>query len=169
VKNIPSAAQAVMELKNRGYKASLTVIGENQDNDEYNKISTYPCVKMLPFMTKEELIQEYRTHHIFLLPSKGETFGRVYVEAMTQGLPVLYTKEQGFDGNYDDGVVGYSIEAGNYKMIADCIEKTINDYDSISKRCIEKCADFFEEIIMNKVEKFYMDSLSQIMMFCTYR
>ena len=29
------------------------------------------------------------------MPSKHETFGLVYAEAMTQGLPVIYTKNEG--------------------------------------------------------------------------
>lgn len=40
------------------------------------------------------------------MPSHKETFGLVYAEAMSQGLPIIYTKNQGFDGQFPDGYVG---------------------------------------------------------------
>lgn len=161
VKNICTAAEAVMELRKRGYDASLTVIGENQNNEEYRKICAYPCVNITPFMAKEELIKAYRLHDIFLLPSMAETFGRVYVEAMTQGLPVLYTKDQGFDGNYADGVVGYAVNSKDPNMIADCLEKTIINYHELSSNCIERCSDFYESRIVDMLEGFYEESMTR--------
>lgn len=38
------------------------------------------------------------------MPSKAETFGLVYVEAMLQGLPILYTKNEGIDGFYEENI-----------------------------------------------------------------
>ncbi|MBB1536945.1 MAG: glycosyltransferase, partial [Bacteroidia bacterium] len=40
--------------------------------------------------------------HIFALASLKETFGLVYVEALTQGLPILYSEGEGIDGLFDD-------------------------------------------------------------------
>ncbi|MBF1138813.1 MAG: glycosyltransferase, partial [[Eubacterium] sulci] len=37
-----------------------------------------------------ELIEEYRKADIFALLSKTESFGIVYAEAISQGLPILY-------------------------------------------------------------------------------
>ena len=161
VKNIPAAAEAVNILNQRGVKASLTVVGENQDNAEYEKIKAYDHVTVLPFMSQEELIDIYRTHDVFLLPSIGETFGRVYVEAMTQGLPVLYTKGQGFDGYYEERTVGYAVTSGDYQMIADRIEKTMENYRGLSGNCVEKCKDFYEKKIIDKLESFYKECLSR--------
>ena len=39
---------------------------------------------------KNKLLEHYRSCDIFIMPSKTETFGLVYVEAMSQGLPCLY-------------------------------------------------------------------------------
>lgn len=53
---------------------------------------------------KEELMRLYRGSDIFVMPSKPETFGLVYIEAMLQGLPVLYTEGEGVDGFYADTI-----------------------------------------------------------------
>lgn len=161
VKNIPVAAAAVEELNKRGYSARLTLIGENQDQNELDKILKYSCITWLPFMRKEELIDAYREHDLFLLPSVAETFGRVYAEAMTQGLPVLYTEGQGFDGTFPEGEVGYSVPANDPKAIADRIELILKNYSSISRNCVENCKAFYEKNITEQLDAFYQGCFSR--------
>ena len=98
---------------------------------------------------------------MFLLPSLEETFGRVYVEAMTQGLPVIYTKNQGFDGNFEDGVVGYAIDSQNPQEIANRVIDIVNNYDVIQQNCVRLCSNFFEGEIINKLDIFYKESLKR--------
>lgn len=160
IKNLPVAAEAVGELRKRGINATLTVVGEVQEPAEYKKIKQFDYVKILPFMTKEELIDVYRTHDIFLLPSVDETFGRVYPEAMTQGMPVIYTKGQGFDKTFPEGTVGYAVAPDNPKEIANRIEDIMADYKKISASCIELCENFFEDKIIDKIESFYKKALN---------
>ena len=52
--------------------------------------------------------------------SKSETFGLVYLEALTQGLPVIYTDGQGFSGVMPNLNVGLAV---NPKSAADVAEK----------------------------------------------
>lgn len=163
IKNLPVATRAVEILRNRGYNVTLTVIGKIKDFKELKKIQQYNFVRILPFMKKEDLINEYRSHDIFLMPSRFETFGRVYVEAMSQGLPVLYTKGQGFDNIFPDGTVGYSIPTDNIEYIADRIEDIISNYDAISSSCLKLCSNFFEDTIIDKIELFYNNALGQEM------
>lgn len=60
------------------------------------------------------LLSHYREHTMFAMPSIHETFGLVYIEALSQGLPVLYTKGQGVDGTLEQsagiGVNPLSVE-----------------------------------------------------------
>lgn len=160
IKNLPVAAKAVGELRKRGINATLTVVGEVQEQAEYEKIKQFEYVEVLPFMTKEELIDVYRTHDIFLLPSVDETFGRVYPEAMTQGMPVIYTKGQGFDKTFPEGTVGYAVAPDNPEEIADRVEDIMADYQKMSASCVELCENFFEGKIIDKIEAFYKKALN---------
>ncbi|MBQ7522675.1 MAG: glycosyltransferase family 4 protein [Clostridia bacterium] len=161
IKNLTVACEAVEELNRRGVQATLTIVGEVQDREEYEKILKYEHTEVLPFKTKEELITIYGNHDIFLLPSVNETFGRVYAEAMTQGLPILYTRKQGFDNNFPDGKAGYSVYADNPEFIADRVQDILANYEEISRFCIENSTLFFEDNIMNQIEKFYQNSLTR--------
>ena len=60
----------------------------------------------------------YADCDVLLVPSSAETFGMVYLEAMSQGVPVLYTKGQGFDGQFPEGEVGYAVPCGDVRAQA---------------------------------------------------
>lgn len=128
-KNHLVVCKAVELLQQEGFTCSYTVIGKVVDKELFDQIMKYPFVVYKSFMPKEQLIEEYRNADVFVLPSKTETFGLVYAEAMSQGLPVIYTKGQGFDGQFEEGEVGYHVEACNSKEIANCIMKIIMEYD----------------------------------------
>lgn len=162
VKNITMAAKAVELLIDHGYKAQLTVVGAVEDEKEFETIAKFGFVHVVPFAQKEKLLEIYRDNNIFLLPSRIETFGRVYVEAMSQGLPILYTKNQGFDQVYPDGDVGYPVLADDVENICKNIELIILNYSEISQRCVEKCKDFYENTIIDKIEIFYNNSLKEV-------
>lgn len=134
-KNIRTTQKAIDILRNLGYDATLTVIGKVDDEKEYLKIKSHKFTNILHSMSKEMLIEQYRKHDVFVMPSYYESFGLVYVEAISQGLPVIYTKGQGFDGWIKDGTVGYGVKASDYNDIADKIILSFNikDVNSIRK------------------------------------
>lgn len=75
---------------------------------------------------KDKLRDLYRQCDFFIMPSSSETFGLVYVEAMTQGLPILYTQGEGIDGFYND-YIGEKVIAPNIIEIKNKILKMIEN------------------------------------------
>ena len=47
-----------------------------------------------------------KEHQIFAMPSFNETFGLVYIEALSQNLPILYTKSEGIYKYFEEGHFG---------------------------------------------------------------
>lgn len=135
-KNIETTVKAIEILIEKGYKIKLDVVGKVKEQNIFNKIKDLDYVNYLGYKSKEELIKIYRENDIFVLPSIHETFGLVYAEAMSQGLPVIYTRRQGFDGQFEDGVVGYNVNCMDEKDISKKISYTLDNYESISDRCI---------------------------------
>lgn len=160
-KNLPAAAKAIQILRSRGIKATLTVIGAVLEKAAYRKLREFDCVQILPFMKAEELEVQYKAHDIFLMPSFHETFGRVYVEAMSQGLPVLYSAGQGFDHNFADGEVGYAIPPKDPETIANRVEDVLRNYVAISAACINGSKRFHEDYVVHQQEQFYLDALAR--------
>lgn len=142
-KNILMTQKAMKLLQEAGYHVSLTVVGKIQDKREYNRIVLDRCTTCLPAMPKEKLIDVYRSSDIFVMPSITESFGLVYAEAMSQGLPVVYTQGQGFDGQFPEGTVGFHVLSGDARSVADGIRKVIERYTEISGNVAE-CAKKFQ-------------------------
>lgn len=79
----------------------------------------------------------YADCDVLLVPSSAETFGMVYLEAMSQGVPVLYTKGQGFDGQFAEGEVGFAVPCGDVQAQAEAVKRVMQGYAERSRRCVE--------------------------------
>ncbi len=141
-KNIPTIVKTIEILKRDGWKTTLTVVGKIEDRTEYRKIVKSPFVTYIPAKPKEELIDIYRSGDIFVMPSFTESFGLVYAEAMSQGLPVIYTRGQGFDGQFTEGEVGYHVEAESAESVANSIKWITERYDEIATVVAGKASKF---------------------------
>jgi glycosyltransferase involved in cell wall biosynthesis len=89
---------------------------------------------------KNKLKSHFEKAQIFVMPSKRETFGLVYVEAMLNGLPILYTALEGIDGFYSERI-GEKVNSGKVEEIKQKLVKLIENYDSYvipTKKIIEK-------------------------------
>lgn len=156
-KNITMTQTALSLLRNIGYKTHFTVVGKVKDQRVYDIIQKDQFTEILPATNKENLIGIYRNADIFVMPSITESFGLVYAEAMTQGLPVIYTQGQGFDGQFPNGYIGYSTKP-IAQDIADALENAINNYPILSSNCIHSCSNFDWNIIAKR----YIDIYSEI-------
>src|SRR5690606_7630929 len=76
-----------------------------------------------------KLKEHFERTDIFAMPSKHETIGLVYVEAMLQGLPILYTANEGIDGFYDEKI-GEKVTSSEVKEIKEKLLTIMENYDS---------------------------------------
>lgn len=163
-KNIVRLQEAIADLKPRFPDIRLTIIG--------GQAECYDTVMQLceqnpdtfsylgKIYDKEKLLQIVREHDIFAMVSHSETFGLVYVEAMSQGLPVLYTKGQGIDGVFSKKI-GEAVISTDEESIKDGLSRLIMEYktyDSLSREEIgafswievaKKYSDILSEAIKN--------------------
>lgn len=156
-KNISATQQAMSILEKRDINVHLTVVGKIVDKREYNCLLTDKNTTFVRACSKEKLIEYYRNSNIFVMPSLHESFGLVYAEAMSQGLPVLYSKGQGFDGQFEEGEVGFHIEPTSPKDIADKITDLLENIEEYSERNICKAKKFSWKRIGQEYFDIYMN------------
>lgn len=154
-KNVVTTIEACNILIQRGFNVKFRIVGKIEDKTIGQLITNNPFVEHVPYCPKEDLIDHIRSADIFVMPSKNETFGLVYAEAMTQGLPIIYTRDQGFDGRFEQGEVGYSVQHSSPTEIAERILDIIENYDAISARCVQESARFDWDIIAEQYVKIY--------------
>ena len=161
-KNVLRILEALKILKNRGFDVKFTAVGPIDDEGIHQAILNEDFSKYVAPVQKEQLLAIYRKHDIFVMPSLTETFGLVYPEAMSQGLPVVYTRGQGFDRQFDDGVVGYSVHAKSADAIAAKIVAIVANYDDTSGRCVALVDKFRWDRIVKQYERVYSDILATV-------
>ena len=102
--------QAVIAINKEFAELSvhLNIVGGGGKHEEQvlELVKQYPCYFTYygKIYDKDVLRDLYRKCNFFVMPSSTETFGLVYVEAMLQGLPILYTQGEGIDGFYSNDI-----------------------------------------------------------------
>ncbi len=103
-KNAARLMQAVLQLRGKWQfsDCTLTLVGGGHaETDKIERMmSEHPDVfrYVEPVSEPSRMCELFAQARVFAMPSIHETFGLVYIEALTQGLPILYTKGQGVDG-----------------------------------------------------------------------
>jgi phosphatidylinositol alpha-1,6-mannosyltransferase len=89
-------------------------------------------VRFLGFVQRESLPDLYRTADVFIMLSKGEGFGIVYLEAIACGLPVIAAVGDGSVDPLLDGRAGQLVDGESLKDVLFAIKQsfTRGDQDS---------------------------------------
>lgn len=141
-KNHLATQEALQLLRQQGWSVQYQIVGKVLDQKLFEKIVTYPDTEYIPQQPREKLLGYYRKNDLFVMPSHMETFGLVYAEALSQGLPVIYTRGQGFDGQFEEGTVGYAVAANDPLEIAERIVDAAKRYWELTENCLQ-LADTF--------------------------
>lgn len=154
-KNLELTVEAIKKLLNKGINISLDVVGVIEDEYYEKLIFSNSFISYHEPCGKEKILSLLRSADIFAMVSHTETFGLVYAEAMSQGVPVLYTRGQGFDNQFEDGVVGYSVSDYNSDELAKKIELVWDNYLEFSQNCTILSKKFSWQKIIMELRKVY--------------
>jgi len=131
-KKVPQLIRAIESLLPEFPDLKLDIVGANGDTEQEIKILSKEKSFINfygPVYDKQRLLDIYRNNGIFAMPSVSETFGLVYIEALSQNLRLLYTKGTGIDGMLDN--VGVAVENPNEVSIREGLRELLLSYDEI--------------------------------------
>jgi glycosyltransferase involved in cell wall biosynthesis len=130
-KGMDTLITALPRLMTRWPQLQLVLAGEGDDRAWLEDLAGKNGVTLhVHFLTKvsyAELASCYAACDIFALPSNGEGFGLVYLEAMAFGKPVIAGAHGGAPEVVQDGVTGYLVQHGDAIQLATCIETMLSD------------------------------------------
>ena len=144
----------------------ITYIGEGDDQKlVQQRFDDLHCKGRLTFtgrIPREEVIQYLIQSDVFVMISKGEIFGLVYLEAMSLGCITIAARHEGIDGIIEDGVNGFLCEAGNADELANIISRirkmSPKELKEMSNHAKET-ARLYSDV---NVAKNYIDEISKI-------
>ncbi len=113
----------------------LVAVGEGDDRAWLEhlagEIGVRRHVHFLSGLSYAQLAACYAACEMFALPSRGEGFGLVYLEAMACGKPVIGGAHGGVPEVIQDGVTGYLVQHGESAQLATCIETLLLNPDLV--------------------------------------
>ena len=164
-KNIEFLLDVFEEQWLKGITFRIKIIGYLNKNLYSNKVyyeriknrtkNNKNVIVIINMKDKKKLLSHYRSGDIFFMTSYKETFGLVYLEAMSQGLPMIFTENQGIDGFYKNGEIGYSVDPTNIKKARSTVKILLKNYQQISKRCLSFVDDFSYKKNIKKLMNLY--------------
>ena len=145
---------------------SLTIVGGgNQRSRLQNMIDSAGLtarITLTGLKSQQEIQNLISESDVFVLASRKETFGVVYIEAMAKGLPVIATPCGGPEEfvNHENGLL---VPCNRVNELTDALKymhKNINEYnrDKIRESTLKK---FSETSIAQKIEEVYLNILKK--------
>jgi glycosyltransferase involved in cell wall biosynthesis len=111
--------------------ASLVLVGDGDDRPRLEQLARELGVSkhahFLHGLTPEELFACYANCEIFALPSRGEGFGLVFLEAMAHAKPVIGGAHGGIPDIIEDGVTGRLLPHGDVERMAQTLEGLLSN------------------------------------------
>ena len=109
----------------------MVAIGEGDDRGWLEHLAE-ECgvgrrVHFLGGVSPAELVACYAACEIFALPSRGEGFGMVYLEAMASGKPVIGGAHGGAPEIIEDGKTGYLVPHGDSAQLLTALRTLLSD------------------------------------------
>lgn len=144
----------------------MTYIGRGAESKKIEKYAKVLNVEdkthLLGFIPRDEVVRQVQASDVFIMISKSEAFGLVYLEAMAQGLITIASRCEGFDGIIEHGKNGFLCEAGNKDELARLIEEiremAPESLQEISRNAIETAKWLTDK----NAAKMYIDAVETI-------
>ncbi|MBC6997549.1 MULTISPECIES: glycosyltransferase family 4 protein [Bacteroidota] len=154
-------------------KLDIVIKAMNLFNSKSKTLATLDIVGSGPFLKKVEILfnenvkywgrindfnslfQIFNDCHIFLMPSIKETFGLVYIEALSQGLPIVFCKDEAVDGFFPNLSTGVAVPPNDVNETSRAIEYIIENYNEMSKSAVKLSSSFRWENVAGKHHEIY--------------
>lgn len=166
-----TALKAFEQIAERYPASRLVYCGANHRDDYYARF--LEAVEASPYKGRVHLLGNlsdmpayYSMIDVFVLPSRYETFGYVYVEAMSCGRPVIGCRAAGPLEIIDDGVTGRLINISDSRDLAAKMESYAGDVairtmhgEAARKRAIDL---FSKETMVQKTQELYLRTVERL-------
>ena len=160
--------RALPILHERGIECEYLIGGVGHQEEFLNNLAKELGVensfKILGWTSDKKVF--FDSIDIFILPSWGETFGIVLLEAMLYNTPIITSNSWGPDEIIEEGVDGLKVPREDAqampRLIADAVERLVKDEDFARRLVVKASEKFFANYTCEKVGKKLSDIVEMI-------
>ena len=124
-KGVDKVIECLPELAKRIPAVQYIVIGAGSDLERHRALAkslgVNNLVQFLGFVSDDELSVRYRDCDVFVMPSAGEGFGFVFLEAMKYLKPIVAARSGGVPEVVREGVNGKLVEYGDKPQLLESL------------------------------------------------
>jgi phosphatidylinositol alpha-1,6-mannosyltransferase len=124
-KGVDKVIEALPDIAKRVPDVQYLVVGDGSDLERHKQLAQQVGVSQrvhfLGFLSQEELRASYRNCHLFVMPSAGEGFGFVFLEAMKYSKAIVAANSGGAPEVVIDKVTGRLVEYGDREALAEAV------------------------------------------------
>lgn len=133
------------------------IAGEGDDRPRLEKLveerRLKGLVRFIGHVKESELVDHYRMADLFVMPSKEEGFGIVFLEAARCGIPVV---GGGNDGSFDallEGKLGHVVDIGHSRKLLQAIEQALDSRGAYPKEVEHFSSGNFNRLVVALAEE----------------
>ncbi len=130
-KGVDRVIEALPEIQKHIPDIQYTVVGGGDDlrrhQDLAQRLGVTERVRFMGFLEDAALQSCYRDADLFVMPSTGEGFGFVFLEAMQHGKPIVAANCAAVPEVVADGVSGVLVARDNLAQLTDAIVRLCRD------------------------------------------
>ena len=130
-KGVDVLLEAMSRLRAKPDNVELDVVGDGDDRDRLEErarqLGLGDSVRFLGAISDAERDRHYAQCDLFVLPSTGEGFGIVYLEALAHAKPVIAADAGGAPFVVRPGVSGFLVPPRDPEALAACIAGRVQD------------------------------------------
>lgn len=130
-KGIDTVIRALPKVLRAVPKCLYVVVGDGDDRNRLEQLAAQHDVRnRVHFVGRQAvsgLKEYYLRSEVFIMPSRQEGFGIVFLEAMACGKPIIGGNHGGTPEIVEDGVTGFLVESGDVGSVADRLTRLLQD------------------------------------------
>ncbi len=127
--------RALPEIRRQIPNIHYLLVGKGNDRDRIesiiDEVNVRDCVTLAGFIPDDELSDHYNLCDVFAMPSKGEGFGIVYLEALACGKPTIGGNQDGAIDALCHGELGVLVNPDNIEEIGKTIVQILQGQYSL--------------------------------------
>jgi glycosyltransferase involved in cell wall biosynthesis len=154
----------IIKALGRCNNVELAIVGDGPERKSLENLAERICPGRVRFegqLEKAQVFEKLAGSDVFVLPSVGDSFGNVFVEAMACGLPVIGARAGGVTDIIDDGVNGFLIEPDNLDQLAEKID-FLKDAEERKRQSLESVRLFQEKFTWPRVFEKYQSLYKEL-------
>ncbi len=153
--------KSLPEIIKKNGPLKYLIVGKNDDKENLLELIKQHDLEnqviLCGFISDEELVDHYNLSNVFLMPSYGEGFGIVFLEALSCGIPVIAGNTDGSKDALMNGLLGKLIDPKNKNEIISNVSTLFNQSINrieLREKCIQNYGrDAFNKKLFDLLEK----------------